>query len=44
MRKGAKRHPKLRNGLRRPTMEEIGHSTDVLAFEGFGEDTRAYLA
>ena len=23
-------------------MEEIGHRTDVLAFEGFGEDTRAY--
>ena len=36
-------HPKLRNDLRRPTMEEIGHRTDVLAFEGLGEDTRAYL-
>ena len=23
-------HPKLRNDLRRPTMEEIGHRTDVL--------------
>ena len=39
----ANRHPKLRNDLRRPTMEEIGHRTDVLAFEGLGEDTRAYL-
>ena len=36
-------HPKLRNGLRRPTMEEIGHRTDVLSFEGLGEETRAYL-
>ena len=36
-------HPKLRNDLRRPTMEEIGHRTDVLAFEGLGEDARAYL-
>lgn len=32
-------HPKLRNDLRRPTMEEIGHRTDVLAFEGLGEDS-----
>ena len=24
-------------------MDEIGHCTDVLAFEGLGEDTRAYL-
>ena len=36
-------HPKLRNDLRRPTMEEIGHRTDVLSFEGLGEETRAYL-
>ena len=36
-------HPKLRNDLRRPTMEEIGHRTDVLSFEGLGEDARAYL-
>ena len=35
--------PKLRNDLRCPTMEEIGHSTDVLSFEGLGEDARAYL-
>ena len=36
-------HPKLRNDLCRPTMEEIGHRTDVLSFEGFGEDARVYL-
>jgi type II secretory pathway predicted ATPase ExeA len=36
-------HPKLRNDLRRSVMEEIGHRTDVLAFEGLGEDRRAYL-
>lgn len=36
-------HPKLRNDLRRPTMEEIGHRTDVLTFDGLGEETRLYL-
>ena len=36
-------HPKLRNDLRRPTMEEIGHRTDILSFEGLVEDARAYL-
>ncbi len=36
-------HPKLRNDLRRPTMEEIGHRTDVLAFDGLGNEARAYL-
>ena len=36
-------HPKLRNDLRRPTMEEIGHRTDVLTFEGLGNDGRPYL-
>lgn len=36
-------HPKLRNDLRRPTMEEIGHRTNILPFEGLGEDARAYL-
>ena len=36
-------HPKLRNDLRRPSMEEIGHRTDVLSFEGLGEEGRAYL-
>ncbi len=36
-------HPKLRNDLRRPTMEEIGHRTDILPFEGLGEEARTYL-
>jgi len=36
-------HPKLRNDLRRPTMEEIGHRTDVLTFDGLGSEARAYL-
>lgn len=36
-------HPKLRNDLRRPTMEEIGHRTDVLTFDGLGGEARAYL-
>ena len=36
-------HPKLRNDLRRPSMEEIGHRTDILSFEGLGEDARTYL-
>ena len=36
-------HPKLRNDLRRPTMEEIGHRPDILSFDGLGEDARAYL-
>lgn len=36
-------HPKLRNDLRRPSMEEIGHRTDILSFDGLGEDGRAYL-
>ena len=31
-------HPKLRNDLRRPSMEEIGHRTDILSFEGLGEE------
>ncbi|WP_163266288.1 hypothetical protein [Chelativorans alearense] len=36
-------HPKLRNDLRRPIMEEIGHRTDVLSFDRLGEEARAYL-
>ncbi len=36
-------HPKLRNDLRRPTMEEIEHRTDILPFEGLGEESRTYL-
>jgi type II secretory pathway predicted ATPase ExeA len=37
-------HPKLKNDLRRPIMEEIGYRTDVLSFEGLADETRAYLA
>ena len=36
-------HPRLRNDLNRPTMEEIGHRTTKLVFEGLGDQTRAYL-
>ncbi len=36
-------HPKLRNDLNRPTMEEIGHRTTKFTFEGLGDETRAYL-
>jgi type II secretory pathway predicted ATPase ExeA len=27
-------HPKLRNDLRRPTMEEIGYRTDIFTLDG----------
>ena len=27
-------HPKLRNDLRRPTMEEIGYRTDIFSLDG----------
>ena len=36
-------HPKVCKDLRRPTMEEIGHGTDVLALQGLREDTRTHL-
>jgi len=36
-------HPKLRNDLRRPLMEEIGYRTDVLSLDGLADETRAYL-
>ena len=36
-------HPRLRNDLNRPTMEEIGHRTTKFTFEGLGEDRRSYL-
>jgi hypothetical protein len=36
-------HPKLRNDLNRPTMEEIGHRTTKFTFEGFGDERRSYL-
>ena len=34
-------HPKLRNDLRRPTMEEIGYRTDIFPLDGvaFGATT-----
>lgn len=36
-------HPKLRNDLNRPAMEEIGHRTTKFAFDGLGDEGRAYL-
>ena len=37
-------HPKLRNDLRRPTMEEIGYRTTVFDFEGIAGHQRDYIA
>jgi type II secretory pathway predicted ATPase ExeA len=36
-------HPKLRNDLRRPTLEEIGYRTDVFSFEGMAGHQRDYI-
>jgi len=36
-------HPKLRNDLRRPTMEEIGYRTSSFAFEGIAGQQRNYI-
>jgi type II secretory pathway predicted ATPase ExeA len=36
-------HPKLRNDLRRPTMEEIGHRTTIVSFKGIAGQQRPYL-
>ena len=36
-------HPKLKNDLRRPTMEEIGSRAAVFDLEGFGGDRPGYL-
>ncbi len=36
-------HPKLRNDLRRPTMEEIGNRTDVFSLDGIAGSQREYL-
>lgn len=36
-------HPKLRNDLRRPTMEEIGFRTDVFNLDGIAGSQREYL-
>jgi type II secretory pathway predicted ATPase ExeA len=37
-------HPKLRNDLRRPTMEEIGYRSVHFALDGAIEDRPAYIA
>ncbi len=36
-------HPKLRNDLRRPTMEEIGYRTDVFTLDGITGSQREYI-
>ena len=37
-------HPKLRQDLRRPTMEEVGYRSTVIAYEGVAGHQRAYIA
>jgi type II secretory pathway predicted ATPase ExeA len=36
-------HPKLKNDLQRPTMEEIGYRTTVISFEGIAGQQRPYI-
>ena len=36
-------HPKLRNDLRRPTMEEIGYRTDIFSLDGIAGSQRDYI-
>jgi type II secretory pathway predicted ATPase ExeA len=36
-------HPKLKNDLRRPTMEEIGYRTDIFTLDGIAGSQREYL-
>lgn len=36
-------HPKLRNVLRRPTMEEIGYRTDFFNLHGIAGSQRDYI-
>lgn len=36
-------HPKLRNDLRRPTMEEIGNRTDIFTQDGITGSQREYI-
>ncbi len=36
-------HPKLRNDLRRPTMEEIGYRTDIFSLDGIAGSQREYI-
>lgn len=37
-------HPRLRNDLRRATMEEIGHRTVKFEFSSIGDDRREFIA
>lgn len=36
-------HPKLRNDLRRPTMEEIGYRTEIFTIDGIAGSQREYI-
>lgn len=36
-------HPKLKNDLQRPTMEEIGYRTTIISFEGIAGQQRSYI-
>lgn len=36
-------HPKQRNGLRRPTMEEIGYRTEIFTFDGIVGSLQEYI-
>jgi type II secretory pathway predicted ATPase ExeA len=36
-------HPKLKNDLRRPTMEEIGYRSAVFTFDGLAGGQRDYI-
>ncbi|WP_024420859.1 ExeA family protein, partial [Pseudomonas avellanae] len=36
-------HPKLRNDLRRPTMEEIGYRTDIFSLDSIAGSQREYI-
>lgn len=36
-------HPKLRNDLRRPTMEEIGYRTDIFTLDGISGSQKEYI-
>jgi type II secretory pathway predicted ATPase ExeA len=36
-------HPKLRNDLRRPTMEEIGYRTDIFSLDGITGSQREHI-
>jgi len=37
-------HPKLKNDLQRPTMEEIGYRTTIITFEGIAGQQQPYIA